>query len=147
MSTAQAMAAYLADDPFWAAELIAQLEELSVGTALEWATNTFVALVKAEGPPYKENLLSWIEQLPLVSEEAIAAEPDKLDTIWYENEDAFHKALSHLFAAKGRLLRQERGAYRYHLVTALRFLGNDASCRQTAASVPFSLLDKYIHPE
>jgi hypothetical protein len=144
VSTEQAKAEYLAGSPFWAAELIAQLEGLASGAALLWATESVIELAKEAAPTYKDKFLDCVRELSSVTDEAAAGLMERADAIWSEGQDPFHKALSHLFAAKSKLLRGDGRFYRTHLVKALMFLGTDEHCRRTSATTPLTLFDKHM---
>ncbi len=145
MSTEKAKAEYLADSPFWAAELIGQLERIAPGSALLWATDSVIGLLKEVAPRDKEKFSDWIRNLSFVTEKAAASSlMEKADGIWLEGQDSFHMAISHLFAAKARLLEGDQGFYRTHLVKAFMFLGNHEHCRRTSATTPLALFNRYM---
>lgn len=148
MSTEQAKTDYLADSPFWAAELIAQLEALAPGRAFLWATESVIELAKEVAPTHKDDFLDRVRELPSITDEAAATGlMENADAIWNEDQDAFHKAVSHLLAAKAKLLQGDQRFYKTHLVKALMFLGTDEHCRRTSAKTPLALFDSYTQAE
>ena len=145
MEMDRARADYLSGSAFWSEVPLAALEAIGTGTGMSWAVDCIVAMAETSEAGGKHRFSELTAEL---SEANAAADASKLlergDFIWSEGTEPLQQAMSHLFAAKARLLQGNNGFYRYHLVTSMMFLGNEKHCRESAAAIPFALLGRYL---
>ena len=135
----------MAGSAFWAEGLLAHLEKLAPGTGFSWVADCIINAVEKADPPYAEKVSGWVRKLVLAADDAIVTDLLKdIEAIWYERDNQLNKAVSHLFAAKTKLLQGDDPFYKYHLLKSMMFLGSDEYCRRSAATIPLALFDRYV---
>jgi hypothetical protein len=144
MPAEQAQNAYLADDLYWSADLVAKLENRRTGMALDWAIECLIALLENTAPSDQQQQLELLTDLSLSKHTADSSFlMTKSQQIWYEKKDLSHVALAHLYVARAYLLQSDSRMYRTSVITALRIMGNHEFYRQTSVAVPLSLFKRF----
>jgi len=144
VSSDEARAEYLAENDFWGAGLINELESLMPGIAAAWAADAVAALVGEAQPSRKSMFIRWARDVSSATDaSAVDNLSEEVETVWFEDEADTNKAMSKVIAAKVFFLRGWISSYKTELVMALRILGNNEHCRRTSAAIPLSLFDTY----
>jgi hypothetical protein len=146
MLTQQALKQYDAHDLHWSADLVAAMEGIRPGMALEWATECARSLVAHAAPPEsKEKLLNWLDEL--LKSKSIADGSnllEKSNVIWHEERDFIHTAIAHLYAALAHLLQNNNARYRTFIIWAVNVMGDHEYYRQTSLAVPLALFEQFV---
>lgn len=135
---------YQSGSAFWAAGLLAHLEEADSGTGLSWVADSIIQVAREADPKYAGTISDWAQKLLLATNDTfVEGLVRDVENIWYERDNPLNRAVSHLFAAKVKLLQGDEPFYKYHLMKSMMFLGEHEFCRQSAAFIPLDLFARY----
>jgi hypothetical protein len=135
---------YLENEPYWAANLMVELEKKERGKTMDWAIDSMMALVRNTAPSDQAQLLTWLSDLSSLCKDVIADSSslrEESQRIWHEKRDIFHTAIAHLYAALAYLWEQNISCYRTSVVTAMRVMGDHEYYRWTSLAVPLTLFE------
>jgi CII-binding regulator of phage lambda lysogenization HflD len=141
---------YLEGQPYWAADLMVELENKQEGKSLEWAVECMTALVENTSSPNQAQLLTWLSDLLLQSKEDSVEQSalrELSDRIWHDQRDLFHTAIAHLYAALAHLFEKNISRYRTSLVWAMDVMGGHDYYRRTSVAMPLALFENLTKQE
>jgi len=137
---------YAEGSDFWAAELIATLEEHSLGVAFDWAIETLVQLAYRQRTAEGDLISQFIVELrTAIDSPSIRALIDRADRVLEKEPDNLtFRALGHLMVAREHKLDGNFRRYRTHLVYAMRGMGKHDGLEPDWIDVVVSCAERYL---
>ena len=112
-------------DPYWAADLMFELETRKEGLSINWLVEALRRCITSCAEPDQTQLCNWLNEIQSLrngtNPELIL---DKGQEIWQCKRDEFHTAVGHLFGAIAHKVAGDDRAYRTSIIRVARVLGD-----------------------